>query len=471
MDDEASSAKQLMGARSRPGRRRGADAPAIAAAKAGHLQVLKSLDLEELVAAEDHNGCACLHWAAGNGNLEVCRVLVERLGLSCVDRRTWNQRTPLHYAARNGQRDVCRWLIKDMGSDADALARDEVTPFQLAVWQNHLPTCQFFVDEAGINPLQRNRFGCSVTHWLALAPASRATTEGARQGAALLPLAEWLLDLGCDFAAVQEHGHTALHKAAWSGHGALCQWLRDRCGLRDGVQDEAGNFAADLADMVGHFEISAWLRHECSEARAASCRVLGVASDADQATIRAAYLQQIRATHPDGQAHAQHRQLKDDEAVDGGARRSHGLEEFVALHAAWRHLTVEGGRGAQRNPRHEARLMLAAAPFAEESRVEHSEDVEVNATDRSEADEAALFKARLLTVIREFGSKGFPVSILRRKYAQVWGGAALPNPATFGLRRGCGVLELVRHAAGDVVRVEVAGAAQEPLLHALVATA
>lgn len=447
---------------SHPGRRRGPEAPAIAAARAGDLEALRRLPAEEVLAAADHNGCGCLHWAAGNGHLEACRFLVDLIGGQSDHVLTWNQRTPLHYAARNGQLHVCRWLHEEASADVDALARDEVSPLQLAVWQNHLETCRWFVEDARVDPLQRNRFGCSIAHWLAQAPRERA---GEPQGAALLPLARWLRARGCDFGAVQEHGHTALHKAAWNGHSELCRWLRDECLLRDERQDEAGNFAADLAEMGGHRALAAWLRAECSAARAASCRVLGVAQDADERQLREAYLRLVRHAHPDSQRRG--------EAEEGGQE---GGEDFVTLHLAYRHLVREGGRGSQRNPRHEARLALPPPPPPPpeqgERRAEGGGEEEEEAGG-GEDDDLCHFKARLLTVIREHGCKGLPVSSLRKKYAQVWSGAAMPAPTDFGLRKGCGLLEMVRSVASDVVRVELpAGAAgQDPMLHAIDLTA
>ncbi|CAJ1453211.1 unnamed protein product [Effrenium voratum] len=146
-----------------PGRKGAKESPGITAAQRGDLQALQQLPAEELLAARDHNGCSALHWAAGNGHLAVCEFLLQ-LDAAGIAATTWNQRTALHYAARNGRLEVCRWLVAAK-SDANALARDEVSPLQLAVWQNHLDTCRWFV-EAHADPLQRNRFGCSVAHWL-----------------------------------------------------------------------------------------------------------------------------------------------------------------------------------------------------------------------------------------------------------------------------------------------------------------
>merc|ERR1712224_22635 len=178
---------------------------------------------------------------------------------------------------------------------------------------------------------------------------------------------------------------------------------------------------------------SAWLRAECSIAHRASCELLGVAEDASLAEVREAYLRLARQTHPDCRS----RRIADSSEMN----TSEDYDEFSALHEAYRHLALNGGRGSQRNPRHEERLMLMPPDSQGNCKGEQAEDLQ-------------LFKARLLTVIREFGVKGFPVSSLRKKYAQVWSGAALPSPTDFGLRKGCGVLEMLRTVASDVVHIE-----------------
>ncbi|CAE7238812.1 ESPN [Symbiodinium sp. CCMP2592] len=430
---ESSGSPKVAAQKTHPGRRSAgkAEDPAIVAARAGDVEALRGMNATAVLAATDHNGCGCFHWAAGNGHLHVLRLLAQWAAetASALEPLTWNQRTPFHYAARNGQLEVCRWLLESR-CDAQRPARDEVSPLQLAVWQNHLTTSQWLVQEAGADALQRNRFGCSVAHWLSQAPVERA---GQPQGAALIPLARWLKAEGCDFRAVQEHGHHCLHKAAWSGHAELCRWLREECGMRDDMQDKAGNFAADLAEMAGHASLATWLRDECGAARAASCLKLGLREDADLHTIRQAYLRLAREVHPDGRP---------------GCCQS--IEEFAALHAAYHHLTKLGGRGVQTNPRHQERLMLTW-------------DGAVNHRMESERER---FKARLLTVVGEFGDKGFPASSLKKKYAQVFAGAALPPPSAFGLRKSCGLLELLRTVASDVVHIELDANGKEPWLRA-----
>ena len=57
------------------------------------------------------------------------------------------------------------------------------------------------------------------------------------------------LQRGLDFRKRNIQGHTALHKAAFSGHEGFCHWLVETVGLLDSQPDESGNYAADLAEM------------------------------------------------------------------------------------------------------------------------------------------------------------------------------------------------------------------------------
>eukprot|EP00439_Symbiodinium_sp_Y106_P073860 s520_g14.t1 len=169
---------------------------------------------------------------------------------------------------------------------------------------------------------------------------------------------------------------------------------------------------------AGHASLATWLRDECGAARAASCLKLGLREDADLHTIRQAYLR-------------------------------------LAREAAYHHLTKLGGRGVQTNPRHQERLMLTW-----DGAVNHGMEGE-----------------------RErFGDKGFPASSLKKKYAQAAEGfvslgtlvrltslcaSALPAPSAFGLRKSCGLLELLRTVASDVVHIELDANGKEPLLRAI----
>eukprot|EP00978_Attheya_sp_CCMP212_P028373 scaffold97840_cov57-Attheya_sp.AAC.2 len=119
-------------------------------------------------------------------------------------------------------------------------------------------------------------------YWLGICPFDRANFHDCESGEGqdLIPLAKWLTTQpSVDYSHLQRQGHSALHKAAWGGHIALIRYLRDEHGLMNDRQDDAGNSAADLADMANtmrHTNVAKFLRQECSPARAKSCSILGV---------------------------------------------------------------------------------------------------------------------------------------------------------------------------------------------------
>lgn len=75
-----------------------------------------------------------LHYAAGNGHIEIAKLLLENeADVNAITDILW---TPLHYAALNGSTDLTSLLIKN---DADLNARDAelLTPLYYAVFNKH----------------------------------------------------------------------------------------------------------------------------------------------------------------------------------------------------------------------------------------------------------------------------------------------------------------------------------------------
>ncbi|EFJ09749.1 hypothetical protein SELMODRAFT_184376 [Selaginella moellendorffii] len=76
-----------------------------------------------------------LHYAARNGHLEACRLLL-KFGAG-VDARTRSGRaTSLHRAAFAGHEDIVALLLES-GADRDAVDSDGHTPLHKAMIQNH----------------------------------------------------------------------------------------------------------------------------------------------------------------------------------------------------------------------------------------------------------------------------------------------------------------------------------------------
>jgi hypothetical protein len=283
------------------------------------------------------------------------------------------------------------------------------------------------VEEQGVDPAQLNDFDCGAVHWIGLCPPSAADGP-LKQGELLLPMVKWLATLdGVDFTVRQRQGHSPFHKAAWGAHIALLRWFRDELGVLDDTPDYAGNYAADLAEMANderHAQVAEWLRRECSPARIKSCDILGVGVDATDVEIRRAYLSKAKELHPDRSG---------DKSV---------VVAFDQIKNAYEHLTKDEGIGRQTNPTHSLNLMLGLSSKATDDKVLTPED---------------FFKARLVSVLLEYGDNGLDLSNIRHKWTQVWPNT--PCPWDFvGMKQGRpkrkGVLlDYIRQNASDIVDV------------------
>ncbi|KAL3799705.1 hypothetical protein ACHAW5_000392, partial [Stephanodiscus triporus] len=249
-------------------------------------------------------GCMPLHWMAGTGFDEAIDLVLTApppddddddycdgsspspLSADQLARKPSTGRTPLHYAARNGKLSTCVMLIERHGADPRAVAAGGVTPLQLAVWQNRLDVARYLVGRAG-DPavvLERNGYDCGLAHWVGLVPRKRwggcgdgdcdDMDDNGNDGSGVLPLARYLRSKGVSYDSSPPNrnaqGHTPAHKAAWGGNLALLRYYRDEFGVYDTVQDVAGNYCADIARMRGNDECRAWLLEEGNGRRAES---------------------------------------------------------------------------------------------------------------------------------------------------------------------------------------------------------
>lgn len=367
-------------------------------------------------------GCFPLHWAAGTAFDEAISFLLsnccekdgnagekEASSSRLVDQlavKPSTGRTPLHYAARNGHLSTCQLLIEVHQANPNPKChRGSVTPLQLAVWQNRLEIVEYLARDNSPLLLECNDFACGLNHWIGLIPKKRWLSK---DGTGVLPLARYLHEHGVSYASIPENqqnqGHTPLHKAAWGGNVALLEYFCREHGVYDSLQDAAGNYAADLAQMGSQTEAREWLHQHGSLARQESCDVLGLPVTATNEEIQARWKVLARQYHPD--------KLE----ASGGDAASADDSDFVRIKAAYDHLIHQGGAGSQRNPKHEALRLLTMAKEQETSEQEDDDD---------------LFHARILAIISDYAEKGFPISSIARRWNQIWPDRPFPSPENY----------------------------------------
>ena len=274
-------------------------------------------------------GCMPLHWMAGTGFDEAidyvlgtsCDVDDDDVGppndekdhgnaahtppppsVDQLARKPSTGRTPLHYAARNGHMSTCILLIEKYGANPRPIACGGVTPLQLAVWQNRLDVVAYLVERAGVAGmstsdmvLERNEYDCGLSHWVGLIPRKRwrgdrdggircgnrnSDDDDDDDGSGVIPLARYLHSHGASYdsspANCNAQGHTPAHKAAWGGNLPLLRYYRDEFGVYDTVQDVAGNYCADIARMRGNADCHTWLLEHANGRRVESYAILGL---------------------------------------------------------------------------------------------------------------------------------------------------------------------------------------------------
>ncbi|XP_048549049.1 poly [ADP-ribose] polymerase tankyrase-1-like [Triticum urartu] len=109
---------------------------ALLAALDGNLRLLKKMSKKmDLRETKDPKGLNALHFAANKGSLEICKFLLEDVGVD-VNSVSSVGATPMFYAALKGNLQVARYLL-DHGSDPAKPSERGLTPLHNAAEHGH----------------------------------------------------------------------------------------------------------------------------------------------------------------------------------------------------------------------------------------------------------------------------------------------------------------------------------------------
>ena len=160
----------------------------------------------------DRYGDTPLHFAAQEGHLEICSLIIENIS----DRNPFSRgRTPLHYAAAQGHIEVCR-LILDKVVNINPSENGGITPLHDAAENGRLEVCRLIIEK--------------------------------------FIVFDWVFDSVRNPA--DRNGNTPLHKATLMGHLDVCLLIIENLQDKNKViSGPLGQRILHLARQQGHHEL------------------------------------------------------------------------------------------------------------------------------------------------------------------------------------------------------------------------
>ncbi|XP_014603772.1 PREDICTED: serine/threonine-protein phosphatase 6 regulatory ankyrin repeat subunit A [Polistes canadensis] len=223
------------------------------AAEHGYLQVCDALLANKaFINSKSRVGRTALHLAAMNGYSHLVRFLIQDHG-AAIDVLTLRKQTPLHLAAGAGQLEVCKLLL-ELGASIDATDDQGQKPIHAAAMNNYAEVAQLFLQRHPSLVMACTKDGNTCAHIAAMQGSVRVIEELMkfdRQGvisarnklteATPLQLAaegghaevvKALVRAGASCADENRAGFTAVHLAAQHGHGQVLEVMRSSQSLR-----------------------------------------------------------------------------------------------------------------------------------------------------------------------------------------------------------------------------------------------
>ncbi|PKI34053.1 ankyrin-1-like [Punica granatum] len=231
----------------------------------GHVEVLKLLLLKGAeVDATTRDGNTALHITAEEHRRDCARLLISS-GARTDVRNSEDWETPLHIAARSGDEHMVRLLLHK-GANKEIRNRYGKTAYDVAAEHGHVRLFDALklgdklclaAKKGDVRTIQRLLEGGAAVNgrdqhgWTALHRAAfKGRTEAARV----------LIDKGAETDSRDEDGYTPLHCAAESGHADVIELLVKK-GADTGARTNKGMTALQIAESLHYSGITRMLAH------------------------------------------------------------------------------------------------------------------------------------------------------------------------------------------------------------------
>ena len=157
------------------------------------------------------DGQNCLHIAAVNGHLNLCKILIakHKYDVHMADDRGW---TALHFSAQNGSYENVKFFA-DNKANICLKTKEGVNCLHIAATYGHLNLCKTLIEEHSFDVHICDDFGWSALHY--------SVKNGNYE------MIEFFIDMGSDIYLKVNDGTNCLHIAAFHGHFNLSKMLLD----------------------------------------------------------------------------------------------------------------------------------------------------------------------------------------------------------------------------------------------------
>jgi len=194
-----------------------------------------------MVNERDADGETPLYYAAGNGDLQTVRWLVERN--ADVNSKSQFGPTAFLRAAQMGHLHIVKWLVEEANVEVDSFSAMGWTALHYAAtYIGHLNVIRWLVEERKVNVNANHRDGVRALH-RAMEPE----------------IIKYLVQNGADVNAQTDAGWTALHYAALRNDLDIMQWMIEERNAEVNTRDLDGTTALLLAARENHFDMVKYL--------------------------------------------------------------------------------------------------------------------------------------------------------------------------------------------------------------------
>ncbi|KAJ8969600.1 hypothetical protein NQ317_011314, partial [Molorchus minor] len=217
------------------------------AAEQGYLPVCDSLLTNKaFINSKSRNGRTALHLAALNGYIHLVKFLIKDHN-AVIDILTLKKQTPLHLAAGAGQIEVCKLLL-ELGADIDATDEEGQKPIHAACQNNFSEVAKLFLQHHPSLVMATTKDGNTCAH-IAAAQGSVTVIEELMKfdRAGVITARNKITDA------------TPLQMAAAGGHAEVVKALV-RAGASVTDENKSGFTAVHLAAQYGHMQVLEVLR-------------------------------------------------------------------------------------------------------------------------------------------------------------------------------------------------------------------